>query len=158
MELSPSSFTKVLACGVESIGNGAAEDLAAFFDVTPYEYILVLAQCSTIGTSTGLTVKFVSSDASSGTSPVTAKDAAGVDLSAALPAATPTLADGNTVMLQVRTRGLKKWGSPQLQAATGAMGVSYVVLGVGVRDTKEIDTAWTDEASEVSTESTSFAP
>jgi hypothetical protein len=135
----PAGAVRLLQCGQESVSNAAAEDLATFVDITPYEWILVLATCSIVGTSTALTVKFVSSDASTGTSPVTAKDAAGTDLIATM----ATAADGTTVGLAVRTRGLKKWGSPQFQPTTAAMGIAYTILGIGPRDTAELAAGWT---------------
>ncbi len=136
----PSAFTRLLQCGQEAIGT-AAEDLATFVDITPYEYVLVTATCSVIGSSTGLTLKFVSSAASSGTSVVTAKDAAAADLISTIGA---TVADGDTIALWVRTRGLLKWGSPQLTAAGAAMGVAYSIWGIGPRDTAEIFAGWED--------------
>lgn len=159
----PSDFTKLLACGQESISNAAVEDLATFIDISPYEYILVAATCSVVGTSTALTMKFVSSAASAGTSPVTAKDWAGTDLISTM----ATAADGTTIYLQVRTRGLSKFGSPQLQPATAAMGVAYTIWGVGVRDSKELEAGWTQTTTATNTalaagvnlaEAGSFAP
>jgi len=135
----PASFSRLLQCGQESISNAAVEDLATFIDITPYEYILVTATCSVVGTSTALTMKFVSSDASTGTSPATAKDSAGTDLIATM----ATAADGTTIALAVRTRGLKKWGSPQLQPTTAAMGVAYTIWGIRSRDTAELAAGWT---------------
>ena len=161
---SPSSFCKVLQCGQESISNAAVEDLSTFLDITPFEYILVLATCSVVGTSTALTLKFVTADVSAGTTGLTtAKDAAGVDLIATM----ATAADGTTVGLAVRTRGLKKFGSPQLQPATAAMGVAYTILGIGVRDTSELAASWTATTTATNTaeaahvavaEAGSFAP
>lgn len=161
----PAAQMRLLQCGQESIGT-AAEDLATFVDITPYEYILVTATCSVIGTSTGLTLKFVSSAASSGTSPVTAKDtqATPVDLIATIGA---TVADGDTIGLWVRTRGLLKWGSPQLTAAGAAMGVAYSIWGMVPRDTGELAAGWEDITTATNTagnaclrvaEAGSFAP
>lgn len=159
----PSGFMRLLQCGQESIGFAATEDLATFLDLTPYEYILVTATCSVVGSSTSLTMKFVSSDASSGATPVAAKDAAGADLISTM----VTAADGTTIMLAVRTRGLKKWGSPQLQAATAAMGVAYAIIGIAPRDTAEISAGWTQVTTALQTafasavavaEAGSFAP
>lgn len=159
----PASFARLLACGQESISNAAVEDLATFVDISAYEYILCIATCSVVGTSTALTMKFVSSDAAAGTSPVTAKDPAGTDLISTM----ATAADGTTIMLQVRTRGLKKFGSPQLQPTTAAMGVAYAVIGIGPRDTAELAAGWvstttaTDTAPNASVdlaEAGTFAP
>ena len=136
----PASFGKILGCGQESIGT-SAEDLATFLDMSPYEYILVLATCSVIGTSTNLTVKFVHSTASTGSSPVTVKDSAGSDISATIAGA--GIADGNTLAFMVRTRGLNKWGSPQFTAASAAMGVAYTIIGLSPRDTSEVASSWT---------------
>ena len=163
--MAPSSFARLLQCGQESIGT-AAEDLATFVDITGYEYVLVTATCSVIGSSTGLTLKFVSSAASSGTSPVTAKDTQGtpVDLIATIGA---TVADGDTIALWVRTRGLLKFGSPQLTAGGAAMGVAYTIWGIQPRDTSEIFAGWEDITTATNTaqnaclrvaEAGSFAP
>lgn len=163
--MAPSSFCRLLQCGQESIGT-AAEDLATFVDITPYEYVLVTATCSVIGTATGLTLKFVSSAVSAGTTPVTAKDTAATpaDLIATIGA---TVADGDTIGLWVRTRGLQKFGSPQLTAATAAMGVAYSIWGIQPRDTAEIFAGWEDITTATNTagnaclrvaEAGSFAP
>jgi hypothetical protein len=147
----PSSFMRLIACGQESIGSGAAEDLATYLDITPYEYLLCTFTCSVIGTSTALTIKAMNDTVSTGASAVTVKDRDGNDLSTSLPATSPTLADGNTVAMQVRTRGMKKFFSPQLQATTAAMGVAYQIWGIGVRDTSELAAGWVagDESSAV---------
>jgi hypothetical protein len=161
----PASFMRLLQCGQESIGT-AAEDLATFLDITPYEKVLVTATCSVIGSSTGLTLKFVSSAASSGTSVVTAKDQAATpaDLISTIGA---TVADGDTIALWVSTRGLLKWGSPQLTAAGAAMGVAYSIWGLFPRDTVELFAGWEDITTATNTagnsclrvaEAGSFAP
>lgn len=156
----PSSFARLLACGQESIGFAAAEDLSTFLDVAAFEYVLCIFTCSVIGTSAGLTIKAVESAATSGASATTIKDADAVDRSAALPATDPTLADGNTVMLQIRTRDMtKRYFSPQLTAATAAMGVAYTIIGIYPRDTAELTAGWSDESSSVVEEaSINFAP
>ena len=152
---SPSSFAKLLACGNEPIGT-AAEDLATFVDISPYEYVLVTLISAELAAETGtdLTLKFVSSTVSAGTSAVTAKDSAGADLSIVLTAP----AAGTGASMQIRTRGLNKFASPQITATGAAITVCYAIYGIGVRDTGEISAHWTDEAGATVTEAGSFAP
>lgn len=133
----PSDLMRLLATSADNIGT-SAEDLATFFDMTPYDYILVFVGLTGTVTATSVTVKFVHSAASAGSSPVTVKDTAGNDLVATI--ATP--ANGTGISLWVRTRGLNKFGSPQIvgQAAGDVVVACY---GLRVRDTAEIDAHWT---------------
>jgi len=140
---SPSSFAKLLASGNELIAT-AAEDLATFVDMSPFDAILVVVVAATLAaetTPTAITCKFVHSTASAGTSPVTVKDAAGNDLVQSITETPP--AAGKGFSLWIRTRGLNQFGSPQLQATTASVTVCYAIYGIGVRDTSEISAHWT---------------
>src|SRR5690348_1310366 len=106
----PSDIMKLIAVSQDTVGT-AAEDLATFVDISPYDAILVFVGLTGSVTATSLTLKFVHSAASTGTSPTTVKDTAAADLSATI--ATP--ANGTGCSLWVPTRGLSgKWGSPQI--------------------------------------------
>ena len=145
----PSAYMRLIANGQDNVGT-SAEDLTTFVDITPYEYVLCIAQYSSTVTSvTSGTMKFVSSAASTGTSPVTAKDtqATPVDILATI--ATP--ANGTTLALWVRTRGLLKFGSLQLLNAGAAAEMSYCMFGVGVRDTAELAAGWASATSATNT-------
>jgi len=133
----PSDCMKLIAVSQDTVGT-TAEDLATFVDITGYDYILVFVGLTGSVTATSLTLKFVHSTASAGTSPVTAKDPAGSDLSASI--ATP--ANGTGCSLWVRTRGLAKFGSPQISTGGAAADVVCAVYGFRVRDSAEVDTHW----------------
>lgn len=134
----PSGMMRLLAASFSTAGT-AAEDLATFVDMTPYEWILVTMTLTDVTSVTSATLKFVSSTASAGTSPVTAKDPAGTDILATIGAP----AVGDTVALAVRTRGLLQFGSPSI--TTGGAGAPMVVTvyGVSARDTAELAAGWT---------------
>lgn len=143
----PSDLLKLLAVSQDTVGT-AAEDLATFQDITPFDYIVLSLVLTGTVTASSVTLKFVTSDASNGSSPVTAKDAAGADISAVI--ATP--ANGTAIQLVIRNRGLKKFGSPQISTGGAACDVTCVMNGFGVRDTKEISSHWTGGAGAAVTE------
>jgi hypothetical protein len=137
MNKAPSDFMKLIAVSQDTVGT-TAEDLATFVDITPYEYILVFVGLTGTVTATSLTLKFVHSTASAGSSPATVKDPAGSDLSATI--ATP--ANGTACSMWIRTRGLNKFGSPQISTGGAAADVVCAVYGVHARDSAELDAHW----------------
>lgn len=136
----PSDFMRLIATSHDTVGT-AAEDLATFVDITPFDSILVVVGLIVTTSVTSVTVKFVHSTASSGSSPVTAKDAAGADLVASVSGAPPPAGTGLT--LWIPTRGLAgKFGSPQIATAGAAADVFVAVYGVNPRESAEIEAHW----------------
>lgn len=150
----PSDTMRLLAVSQDTVGP-AAEDLATFVDISGYENILVFVGLTGAVTATSLTLKFVHSTTSAGTFPVTVKDTAGSDLSATI--ATP--ANGTGCSLSINTRGLNKFGSPQIATGGAAADVVVAVYGMNPRDTAEIDAHWSGsfEAAGAAVTETAFS-
>lgn len=145
----PSDSMKLIASGVETVTSGATgEDLATFPDITAYDYILVAATIVAITgvTPTQLDVKFRTASAANGTTGAALAQLNGADIIGTIVGA--EFAVGSSILLQVRTRGLKQFGSPLFLATAGtSVDVAFTVIGVGVRDTKELGTHWVAGAS-----------
>lgn len=130
----PACTHKLLAWGdVASLG-ATVQDLAAYIDATAYEYLLVVVLKATLGASaTALSFKLRQSDASAGTSPSFAKDAAGNDVT--LTVSTTARA----ASYEVRRHGLKQFVSPTAFADAGTTSTATIALyGIHARDTKEV--------------------
>lgn len=132
-----SGVMRLIASSFSTIGT-AAEDLATWFDMTPYESILVVVT-NTDASATATTIKFSSSAASTGSSPVVAKDAAGADLIATI----GTGAAGTSIVMNVRTRGMLKFGSPVITTAGAGGAMVVTVFGIAPRDTAGLAAGWT---------------
>lgn len=145
----PSDIIKLIGSGVETVTSGATgEDLATFLDITPYDYVLVAATIVAITgtTPTQLDVKFRTATATNGTSGAALATLNGSDVIATIVGA--EFAVGSSVLLQVRTRGLKQYGSPLFIATAGtSVDVAFTMVGWGLRDTKELGTHWAAGAS-----------
>ena len=144
---------KLLACGRSAIDTSATNDLATYVDISPYEEVLLVLVSAKLGseaitpeTGTDLTMIALHGTASDGTGATAIKDRDNNNLSLALGG---SAAAGRGTSMQIRTHGLKQFLSPAIIATGSTVTACYAVYGIGVRDTNETASHWTDEAGAV---------